>query len=339
MGNNKSRGLFIITGIIILILGVAVFLKFFVFSNNNDKNILDAKALNIGYTQLIESNTYKIINTFGKELNLNKAQGIAYYNNRIIVSDTENDRLVILGNDGRLLKVVGRSGNAQGEFIKPRGITVDKEGNILVVDSGNNRLEIFDSEGNYKDQLPINEFNTPFKASEYIRDVEIDDFGNIYISTYAYYGERQGIYVYNNKKLITHIKCNASGLLSKCNNEIFFIVDVELAKSSNERRLKAGKTYICKVTPDKLESIYKLNNSSSPKSICFYKNNYYILSKSMPSIDMFDSNYKYKETVFTIKWRNRDDYRAFTDMTVDNDGNFYCIDDEKNLINVLQKKG
>lgn len=339
MERGKTKKTLIILIVVVLTICILLALKFTVFNGNKDVNVLDGKAQNIGYAEYKETNSFNIINTFGKDIKFNKAQGIAYSNGKIFVSDSENDRVVILSKSGELLKVVGKSGNGQGEFIKPRGITADKDGNVYIVDSGNNRIEIFDLEGNYKDELSVNEFSTPYKNSEYIRDVEIDNSKNLYVSTYAYYGERQCIYVYNSKKLVKAIRCSASGLLSRCGNDIFFIADMELIKSGKERKLRPGKTYICKVTPEKLENIYKLNDSSSPKSVCLYEKNYYILYKPMPSIDMFRSDFKYKETVFLIKWNSYDDYKGFTDMTVDEDGNFYCIDDDKNLINVLHKKG
>ena len=44
---------------------------------------------------------------------------------------------------------VGRQGNKQGEFIHPTGICFDNNRNILVADSGNNRIQIFSGEGRY----------------------------------------------------------------------------------------------------------------------------------------------------------------------------------------------
>jgi DNA-binding beta-propeller fold protein YncE len=43
----------------------------------------------------------------------------------------------------------GTSGIAEGQFSSPRGIAVDSEGNVYVVDSGNNRIQKFDSSGTF----------------------------------------------------------------------------------------------------------------------------------------------------------------------------------------------
>ncbi|HEU5046989.1 MAG TPA: 6-bladed beta-propeller [Rickettsiales bacterium] len=44
---------------------------------------------------------------------------------------------------------VGSSGSGNGQFNSPVGITIDPSGNIWVVDTGNHRVQKFDSNGNY----------------------------------------------------------------------------------------------------------------------------------------------------------------------------------------------
>src|SRR5918999_741467 len=47
----------------------------------------------------------------------------------------------------------GRSGTGEGEFNRPNGIAVDADGDIYVCDWLNGRVQVFDSQGNYKDTL------------------------------------------------------------------------------------------------------------------------------------------------------------------------------------------
>jgi streptogramin lyase len=49
--------------------------------------------------------------------------------------------------DGRI--VIGRAGSGQGEFLSAADLFVDASGNIWVADSGNNRVQKFDSAGNF----------------------------------------------------------------------------------------------------------------------------------------------------------------------------------------------
>jgi len=42
-----------------------------------------------------------------------------------------------------------KKGKADGKFKSPWGIGIDKNGNIIVSDYGNNRVQVFDKTGNY----------------------------------------------------------------------------------------------------------------------------------------------------------------------------------------------
>jgi len=46
-------------------------------------------------------------------------------------------------------KIIG-SGLSSGEFLSPKGVSVDEKGNIYVLDSGNYRVQVFDNNGNFK---------------------------------------------------------------------------------------------------------------------------------------------------------------------------------------------
>ena len=44
---------------------------------------------------------------------------------------------------------IGSSGDSLGQFNNPQAITIGSSGNLYVVDTGNNRIQIFDLEGNF----------------------------------------------------------------------------------------------------------------------------------------------------------------------------------------------
>lgn len=49
----------------------------------------------------------------------------------------------------RFLQVIGSPGSGPGQFLNPQGISVDPEGSIYVADTGNDRVQKFDSDGNF----------------------------------------------------------------------------------------------------------------------------------------------------------------------------------------------
>ncbi len=66
----------------------------------------------------------------------------------IIVSDTNNDCVQIFDPAGNFLLQFGCSGNGKGELKQPFGVATDGK-HILVVDSGNRRLQIFNKDGTF----------------------------------------------------------------------------------------------------------------------------------------------------------------------------------------------
>jgi DNA-binding beta-propeller fold protein YncE len=84
----------------------------------------------------------------------------------IFVSDGEggNARIVKFSPDGRFVKYWGGRGDRQGQLNTPHALAVDSRGRVWVCDRGNKRLQVFDADGAFLEQLT--QFGTP--ASIYI---------------------------------------------------------------------------------------------------------------------------------------------------------------------------
>jgi DNA-binding beta-propeller fold protein YncE len=76
-------------------------------------------------------------------------------NGDIFVSDGypgEHDtvaRIVKFSRDGRFLKTWGTRGKSAGEFEFPHSLAMDTKGRLFVADRGNNRIQIFNSDGKF----------------------------------------------------------------------------------------------------------------------------------------------------------------------------------------------
>ena len=69
----------------------------------------------------------------------------------IFVSDGYgNSRIAKFDKNGRFLKSWGSRGTAPGQFNIPHTIAVDAKGLVYVGDRTNNRIQVFDNDGNYK---------------------------------------------------------------------------------------------------------------------------------------------------------------------------------------------
>jgi iron(III) transport system ATP-binding protein len=69
---------------------------------------------------------------------------------RVAVCDTHYSRLVFFDRDGKVLRIVGREGRGEGEFIYPVGITQGGDGSIYVCEyGGNDRIQRFSPQGDF----------------------------------------------------------------------------------------------------------------------------------------------------------------------------------------------
>jgi DNA-binding beta-propeller fold protein YncE len=66
---------------------------------------------------------------------------------RIYVVETGNHRVSVFDFEGGFLKTIGGEGQGPGEFARPTGLWVRKDGGLVVADNGNHRLQLFDREG------------------------------------------------------------------------------------------------------------------------------------------------------------------------------------------------
>ena len=76
-------------------------------------------------------------------------------NRFLYVVDTQQDQVIVYDADTlKLLRRIGTGGKnhfltSPGDFGAPQGVAVDQDGNVYVTDTMNNRVEIFDADGNF----------------------------------------------------------------------------------------------------------------------------------------------------------------------------------------------
>jgi sugar lactone lactonase YvrE len=64
---------------------------------------------------------------------------------------TANARVLKFDRTGKLIKEWGKKGTGAGEFDQPHALAMDSQGRLFVGDRGNNRIQIFDQEGQLLD--------------------------------------------------------------------------------------------------------------------------------------------------------------------------------------------
>ena len=89
-----------------------------------------------------------------------------------------NSRIIKYTNEGIFLNQWGSKGDSIGEFDLPHGITIDKNDNIYVADRSNSRIQIFNSNGDFINQISGKEFGRPYGLSILESKLVVIDGGN-----------------------------------------------------------------------------------------------------------------------------------------------------------------
>lgn len=89
-------------------------------------------------------------NTISKSVSVSNPKGIAFdpKTSRVYVADTLGHLVQGLEEDGRLFETIGARGIDNGQFNFPNGLFIDFMGRLYVADRENNRIQIFEREGN-----------------------------------------------------------------------------------------------------------------------------------------------------------------------------------------------
>ena len=123
----------------------------------NVKMTLGRKTEAIDYLQnfLERGNRITNIHPNGNMGTFDRPTDIAWdKNDNMFISDGYgNSRFVKISKDGVWQKAVGTYGPGDNQFNTPHGIATDAAGNVYVADRGNNRIQVYDNDMNFKKSI------------------------------------------------------------------------------------------------------------------------------------------------------------------------------------------
>ncbi|MEW9052374.1 MAG: 6-bladed beta-propeller [Neobacillus sp.] len=130
---------------------------------------------------------------YSKDKVISSPGGLRIIDNKVYLTDIESSKAFVFSMEGELILEVGAPGSEDGQFIAPNAITADKEGNIYVVDSGNQRVQVFNKDGEF---VSIINGSKGGGGSAFVnpRGIGIDQRGIIYVVsnlTHIIYGFNQ----------------------------------------------------------------------------------------------------------------------------------------------------
>ena len=106
-----------------------------------------------------------------------------YHKKKLFVSYTDCHCVKVFDLTGNYIHDIGSKGTGDGQFLKPRGLAIDRFGNVLVADDDNHRLQVFTPEGEFVSKIgrkgkKLGEFNEP-------EDVAVSKNGRVYVTDYS----------------------------------------------------------------------------------------------------------------------------------------------------------
>ncbi|XP_023225848.1 uncharacterized protein LOC111626630 [Centruroides sculpturatus] len=107
-----------------------------------------------------------------------KCRFMATYNNELVVSDLGLSKMYKTNLLGEEIQIFGSYGKTPGNFNEPSGITLDSSGTMLIGDSKNDRIQIFDWDGEYLGEV---QFSDPIRRPS---DITLTPDGYLYVLNY-----------------------------------------------------------------------------------------------------------------------------------------------------------
>jgi len=229
----------------------------------------------------------------------------------------------------------GSLGEEEGKFNQPKGIAVDKNRNILIVDAGNNRIQKFDEEGNYLSQFGQagqneGEFFSPSHlAIDTKGNIFVVDTGNQRVQKFTKGGIFKEIFV--EKETPGELLKEPEGIA------IDFLDNVYITDMANNCVYKFNKE------ANLLWKIGSLGKGkkefNQPTGITLDKDlNIYVVDTGNQRVQKFDrqGNFLFQ---FGSKTEGSEYLRYPQGIALDKKGNIYVVDTNKNIIQKFNPQG
>jgi tripartite motif-containing protein 71 len=217
-----------------------------------------------------------------------------------------NHRVQIFKHDGTFVKIFGGRGSGPGQFSYPSGITFDLKGNCIIVDEGNNRIQVFEKDTN-KFLYEFGErgdkelqFADPFAAT-------VDNSGNIVVSESV--NQRIQIISPDGKTFIKKIWAGKGSDPGQLNGPIGVSVDYH------------GNLVVC-------DAWYVLQ--SQIKILILGRNH---------RMQLFDAEAKHRKVLKGAEGSKTGDFGCPWGVSVDNQGNIIMCDKDECRIQIMTMDG
>jgi len=119
-------------------------------ADDGSKYIADLKRKQV----VVFDRDNNFIMTLGDATSLERPVDVAVFGERVYVCDMQKHQVVVFDRiTGNILTTIGKGGDKDGEFNRPTHLTVDRDGNLIVNDAFNFRIQKFAPDGKFLQRI------------------------------------------------------------------------------------------------------------------------------------------------------------------------------------------
>ena len=281
------------------------------------------------YLTTIVSESYKLKELSPEQTHLEQPNGILCRDQDILVCDGGRNSVVQLSLEGEFLGEIGRLGMGELEFNRPTGIT-SYQGHIYVIDSKNHRIQELNEDLTFLQSFLLPDFGG--NESFYFVDIAIDPNGNIYASSNNYDKHDQLIRLSESNEWI-NISDSFVGFLDSYDGRLYGINSMELYTIKDGFGMMPGENKIYALDEKSTSEVAPLPFKYTAQDFIARDDCFYTLSRAWSSIDEFESNGTYRQTIVQFP-----DYEAdYQYCNIDSLGNFWVTSRNRSTLYLIQK--
>ncbi len=223
----------------------------------------------------------------------------------------------------------GGTGSSNGYFNSPYGVAVKSTGDILVTDTGNNRVSVFNSSNSWQSNFGSSELNGPL-------GIHVDETDKVYVS------DSTSIKIYNsNYQFIEEL--NSSALLYQ-NGSFNNPVALSTFIKDNDKYLSVADEYNDRINQRKYAyanvlSFDATNFDNATISGIYSDGTYvYIADKANDKVQRTNTS-GVLDSEFGSSGTGASELRAPTSISIDSTDQIYVVDSGNNRIQVFSESG
>lgn len=257
--------------------------------------------------------------------------GAAALENSVIICDMENNCLREFDLQGNEIRSVGRLGNGNGEFIHPSGLTYCNE-SFYVVDSGNNRIQIFNADLEYQSKYALDKLEEG-DSNTFYTDIAVCEDGIVTILTNSVLKENARVYITDSAGSVRKTSSVMNGYTNCKKNAIYYANTFELFENDSSYDAVIQESALYEFERNELRCIFNFPYKYGPTDFIVDGDDVYVLSCVWARLDHFKIDGSYLETIWKFDSLSPESCLACTAQ-----GGFVVTDGQNNVIYYISRE-